>query len=58
MEKIKESDLEQVSGGYRGRGGDACTCPYCGEIISAYELSNHIYSTHTADAYQDGTNSD
>ena len=58
MEKIKESDLEQVSGGCRGRGGDVYTCPYCGCIVSAYDLNNHIYAAHTAGAYENGTNFD
>ena len=59
MEKIKAlsvEELEQVSGGYRGRGGDVCTCPYCGCTVNAYDLNNHIYANHTTDAYQDGEN--
>ena len=55
MEKIKalnEAELEQVSGGYRGRGGNSCSCPYCGMITNSYDLENHIYSVHTEKAYK------
>ena len=50
-EALNEAELEQVTGGYRGRGGDLSTCPYCGQRFSAYDLNNHIYSAHTAPGY-------
>ena len=56
IEALSDDDLEEVSGGYRGRGGDICTCPYCGCAVSACELNNHIYSNHTTDAYHEGDN--